>query len=123
MMKSILLLFISIFSFVTFSNAQELASGDSEKIEIRLVCTSSNKKPPLYIIKYAEEEIILDSLDTKEISEIEPKHVKKVNVLKGEKAIAKYGEEGRIGVIIITVSEDGWRRYIKAMKNTTQKLE
>jgi len=51
---------------------------------------------PLYVL----DGEVLDTEEYKEkVSRIKPEYIKSVNVLKGDKAIAKYGEEGISGVI------------------------
>lgn len=48
----------------------------------------------------------LDGTRIEEVSTIQPEDIDHVNVLKGEKAIEKYGEDGRNGVIEITTKKN-----------------
>ncbi len=52
--------------------------------------------------------------------EINKEAIKAINVLKGEKAIGKFGDKGRNGVLIITVSKDEWKRYAEARRNNNE---
>jgi hypothetical protein len=54
----------------------------------------ATKNQPIYILNGKE-------ISKEEMSKIDPKSIKSMNVLKGESAIKKYGEEGKNGVIEI----------------------
>lgn len=50
--------------------------------------------------------IILDGVATKKkVTDINPNDIQSVNVLKGDQAIAKYGEKGKNGVVEITIKK------------------
>lgn len=78
-----------------------VTTGDGETIstaDVKLKVTSTNETPPLYIVDgkiMAAEE--LKKIDAKEIS--------RIDVLKGEKAIAEFGELGKNGVVKITLKK------------------
>ena len=77
-----------------------------QKGENVYIITPSNTKDknyhkhgnPLYIIdgkEYSKEKM----------EELDPNNIEKVEVLKGEKAIEKYGEKGKNGIILITTKK------------------
>ncbi len=78
-----------------------VTTGDGETIstaDVKIKVTSTNEAPPLYIVDgkiMAAEE--LKKIDAKEIS--------RIDVLKGEKAIAEFGELGKNGVIKVTLKK------------------
>lgn len=78
--------------FPVFSFAQN-DSVQTDKNEILI-----NSKKPLYFI---------DGKQTNEavINELDPNTIESINVLKGEKAIEKYGESGKNGVIEINMKK------------------
>ena len=62
----------------------------------KIILNSGNtKNPPLYILNGKE-------ISKEELEKIDPKSIKSVNVLKDEKAINKYGQKGKDGVIEIS---------------------
>ena len=62
----------------------------------KIILNSGNtKNPPLCILNGKE-------ISKEEMGEIDPKSIKSVNVLKDEKAINKYGQKGKDGVIEIS---------------------
>ena len=87
MKKIIFLLLIPVFSFAQNDSVQ------TDKNEILI-----NSKKPLYFV---EGKLINES----EVEKINPDEIESVNVLKGEKAIEKYGDEGKNGVIEIQLKE------------------
>ena len=119
MMKSILILLISIFYFANLALGQEVSSGDSKTVEIRIRCGTPQIESALYIIKHKNEELVLEPKNMKEdhvFEEIKPSQVKAVSVLKDEKGVRKYGESGKNGVVIITVTKRFWKRYAPSQK-------
>lgn len=54
-----------------------------------------NQNPPLYILNGKE-------VDQAIVHKLDPKSIKSINVLKGEKATQKYGKKGENGVVEIT---------------------
>ncbi len=71
--------------------------GDSLKNADRnniLLNSRNTKKPPLFIFDGKE-------ISKEEMKKIDAKLIKKVNVLKGETAVEKYGKKGENGVIEI----------------------
>ena len=48
---------------------------------------------------------IVDGAEVKDISEIKPNDIEKINVLKDKTAVEKYGDKGKNGVIEITTKK------------------
>ncbi|NNF34163.1 MAG: TonB family protein [Saprospiraceae bacterium] len=91
----------------------EVAYGDKGKNGVIVVTTNnkvdaSAKSPPTIKLKPtskgADPLIILDGKEVKidVNNDLNPDDIESVNVLKGEKAIAKYGDKGKNGVVEIT---------------------
>jgi TonB-dependent SusC/RagA subfamily outer membrane receptor len=74
------------------------ATSPSEKSGVVLKPASSPKEKPLIVI----DGVITTDLDMHKIS---PDNIQSMNVLKGEKATAKYAEKGANGVIEITTKK------------------
>lgn len=85
-------------------SAQELPKGDIKNFkplsgknskEITLLCNKCSTCEPLYVLN--------GKISTKEsISKIDTKTIEKVFILKDKKAIEKYGEKAKNGVIEIS---------------------
>lgn len=58
----------------------------------------NDANPPLYILKGKK-------ITEKEMKRIKPENIKKINVLKGEAAIKKYGKDSKNGVVEITTKK------------------
>lgn len=65
----------------------------------KIVLGKNAKKRPLFVVNG-------EKLARDKDHEIEPDNIKSIFVLKGEKAIAKYGEDAKDGVIEITLKKD-----------------
>lgn len=85
MFKKIISCSFLVVVFIT-TNAQSIVVLDSVK----------GKQNPIYVIDGKIE------TTNSAMSEINPNDIKEINVLKGNSAIAAYGEQGKNGVIIIT---------------------
>ncbi|WP_203258469.1 M56 family metallopeptidase [Hyunsoonleella ulvae] len=83
--------------------------GDEKKFEMlieeeknsnekNVVFLSKNDLAPLYIVNGKE-------IGKNKFKNIDPKHIKSIKVLKGKKAIKKYGKKGENGVIEITTKK------------------
>lgn len=89
-----LILFFSFISILQISCEKTDKSINKEA----LVLNSFNKNPaPLYVL----DGVVVNRIDT-----LSPSSIAEINVLKGQKAIEKYGQKGKQGVIeIITKKE------------------
>lgn len=77
-----------------------------EKDKTKTSTLSDNPNKPLYVldgVKLATQ--TKENADELSIDDIDPSDIESVNVLKGELATDKYGEEGKNGVIVITTKD------------------
>lgn len=77
-----------------------------EKDKKKTSTLSENPNKPLYVldgVKLATQ--TKENADELSIEDIDPSDIESVNVLKGELATQKYGDEGKNGVIIITTKD------------------
>lgn len=83
--------------------AQCLLDGSPEKVVKKQVKGWDNKTPPIII--YAGLEITQEQM-----AQIEPNNIEQINILKGEQAIAAYGERAKDGVIVITPKKEAYTK-------------
>tara|TARA_B100000767_G_scaffold275699_1_gene314428 strand:- start:64 stop:663 length:600 start_codon:yes stop_codon:yes gene_type:complete len=81
----------------SFSEEGVFILDDKNKVKIKL---SSKDLKPIIIIDGKEMEITFD------ISSIALNSIKSIDVLKGQKALQKFGEKGKNGVIIIKLKKE-----------------
>lgn len=87
---------------VTSSNKSK--SGIGNGIQTRpLIILDGIKLPKQEETTNLDEDLTLEGID--------PSDIKQIEVLKDQKAVAKYGEEGKDGVVIITTKDP--RKYQK----------
>lgn len=72
--------------------------GGVEMVDSDSVSTIKNSPSPIILINDKE-------ITKEEMQKIKPDDIKSINVLKGEKAIEKYGKKGKNGIIEITLKE------------------
>lgn len=87
------LLFICIL-FFTFSIISSQTSNQKKKEKTVILCKENKNNKPLYII---DKRIV----NTEKVKRLKKKNIRKIKVIKREKALKKYGEKGKNGVIII----------------------
>ncbi|TVZ60363.1 beta-lactamase regulating signal transducer with metallopeptidase domain [Flavobacteriaceae bacterium MAR_2010_105] len=68
------------------------------KGENKFFISNTDGKEPLYILNGKE-------ITKKEMDEVNPDNIDKVEVFKGDKATEKYGDKGKNGVVLITTKE------------------
>lgn len=84
--------------FVSFAQTDSIQTSDKD--EIIITCKKCGKsKKPLYIVDGKE-------MKETEVLALNSKDIESINVLKGEKAIEKYGEAGKNGAIEIYLKKD-----------------
>ncbi len=95
-MKKIIFLFL--IPVVSFAQNDSLQLDEKLQGKIGTEVKSSEKPKPIYFI---------DGKQTNEavINELDPNTIESINVLKGEKAIEKYGEAGKNGAIEINMKK------------------
>lgn len=89
-----LILFFSFISILQISCEKTDKSINKEA----LVLNSFNKNPaPLYVL----DGVVVNRIDT-----LSPSSIAEINVLKDQKAIEKYGQKGKQGVIEIIIKKE-----------------
>ncbi len=79
--------------------AKPTASGTAEGFVNGVKNDAATKDPPpLYIIDGKE-------VDSNFVKTVDPNDIDRIDVLKGETAVKKYGEKGRYGVVLITTKK------------------
>ncbi len=73
-------------------------SGDIHKSENNMLIISEDGEEPLMIVDGKE-------IEGQRIEDIDPENIATINVLKGDKAIEKYGDKGKNGVVIINTKK------------------
>jgi hypothetical protein len=70
--------------------------------------TTTISVSPVRAVKYANALIIVDNKEVShdDLAKIDPHQIKTINVLKDSASTAKYGEKGRLGVILIELAQN-----------------
>ena len=89
--------------------------GEKGKTGVVIITTKKNKSGPTIITKSQTTPISSSSetiyvlegkvITKEEMNKIDPKQIKSIDVLKDEKAVAEFGEQGKNGVIKITLKK------------------
>lgn len=107
-MNKYFLLFALSFTFICNSGAQEIEKIDEGKIKIRQNIDAEDQ--PYYVIKIGQRQTEFNNkelnIQENNFSAINPDWIEEISVLKGEKAEELYGDNGKNGVIVITLKED-----------------
>ena len=90
-------------SFV-IGHKQSTNDDDNELIVMQGSGSMKDVTPQTLSLKFGKDKpiYVLDGERVEEIESIDPKNIESISVLKNESSIAKYGEEGKNGVIEIT---------------------
>lgn len=96
----LVLLFASIKTFAQNSSqsATQKYTRDST-VAIKVQCGTSMPDLPLYIVNGKIK-------DAAYFTDLDPNSVESVRILKGDKAVKKYGKKGKNGVIIVAIKKD-----------------
>ena len=79
----------------------------TDKKDTRIVIRGNatlDRKQPLFVLVYPDQEGEFRTTSAK-VSNIDPKRIESVNVLKGQAAKSLYGEDGENGVIVIKMKK------------------
>ncbi len=102
-MKTILLLFLFTTSFALQAQDEKKEAVTPSKME---AAKPKEEPHPLYIVdgekKIAAQEPGEKKKDIDALLNLNPQDIESIQVFKGEDAIAKYGDEGKNGVLLIT---------------------
>jgi hypothetical protein len=102
MKKTITILFLAASHFA-FGQTVEGIPNNTVKVRNNSTSIIANGKP-LYVIDGKIMEVTADDKEDV-LSKINPDDIEMMDVLKGEKAIAEYGEKGKYGVVKITMKK------------------
>lgn len=124
-MKTFLLLFFAIIiKLNVFAQIKPEDHKPSEEVVIRICAPSRanmlNQPKPLYVLFYGKNHWIVRDLPFDSIK-INPNDIKTINILKDAKAIDKYGEDAKNGVIEITVKKEREKIFRKENKSLLKK--
>lgn len=117
-----MLCLITQISFAQTSEKQNLKL-DTKKPTV--VVVKGNKKDTSFVIKGQTPLYILDGKEIKNVNEISPTDIEKIDVLKGASATALYGKKGEKGVVVITTKKKNKasdNKDDKALKEVTVKV-
>jgi serine protease Do len=111
-------------SFAQTSETQNLKLKlDAKKPTV--VVVKGNKKDTSFVIKGQTPLYIVDGKEMKNVNEISPTDIEKIDVLKGASATALYGKKGEKGVVVITTKKKNKasdNKDDKALKEVTVKV-
>lgn len=95
-MKNLIYTFALVLFVSTLSFAQEVKKEEKETIKVN----PANKSvaQPLYVLDDVE-------MPGSDLGAVKPEDIEKIDVLKDSKAVEKYGEKGKNGVVIITTKK------------------
>jgi hypothetical protein len=87
-------------------NVKNIVWTDDDGKDVEIITVENGNKNNIKIFTNGEEQplILLDGkeITKKDMEGLEPENIESVNVLKGEKAIGKYGKKAEYGIIEIT---------------------
>jgi serine protease Do len=118
----LMLCLITQISFAQTSEKQNLKL-DTKKPTV--VVVKGNKKDTSFVIKGQTPLYILDGKEIKNVNEISPTDIEKIDVLKGASATALYGKKGEKVVVVITTKKKNKasdNKDDKALKEVTVKV-
>jgi TonB-dependent SusC/RagA subfamily outer membrane receptor len=76
--------------------SNNVAPGAASELKIRGITSINGNDEPLYVV---------DGVEQKDVSYLDPDNIEKMDVLKGASATALYGSRGSKGVIVITTKQ------------------
>lgn len=109
------ILIMCVFAQTTF--AQNSATPNLLKLDTKkptVVVVKGNKRDTSFVVKGQTPLYIVDGKEIKNINDISPNDIEKIDVLKGASATTLYGKKGEKGVIVITTKK-------KAKENKDEK--
>ncbi len=78
---------------------------------------------PLTIVKYGKKELLSrDFKNNSVLKIINPNDISSIDILKDKESIEKYGEDGKNGVIIVTIKDEKADEFAKALKQRKKDL-
>lgn len=102
--SSLLLLIVAVQTNFAQNSATQNSKLDLKKPTV--VVVKSNTKDTSITIKGETPMYIVDGKEIKNINDISPNDIEKIDVLKGESATKLYGKKGNKGVVVITTKKN-----------------
>ncbi len=84
---------------IIIEDLEVIIEEDEEHDERKEIFITSDGGDPLFIIDGKE-------ISKEELENIEPDSIKRINVIKGEKAVERYGKKGKNGIVEITLKKE-----------------
>ncbi len=112
----LLQILIPLFFVSSMSYAQSETIKEDSVTRVRLDCSIKEFPSPLWLVMYEGKMFSIDSVVMKEKKILNPSSIKSVNVLKNQQELEKYGNAGKNGVVILTLSEEKGAKTFKSLK-------
>ena len=94
-MKTLILVVFAVINLWTTSLLGQTSEKETDKIAVTCNSSTDKENQPLYVVNG----ILISDKET--LKSIAPQDIVSVDLLKGEEALARYGESGRNGVIVV----------------------
>ena len=118
-------LMLCLFAQISFAQTSEKQNLKLDTKKPTVVVVKGNKKDTSIMVKGETPLYIVDGKEMKNVNEISPNDIEKIDVLKGTSAKALYGKKGEKGVVVITTKKknnDSADKEDKALKEVTVKV-
>jgi serine protease Do len=118
-------LMLCLFAQISFAQTSEKQNLKLDTKKPTVVVVKGNKKDTSIMVKGETPLYIVDGKEMKNVNEISPTDIEKIDVLKGASAKALYGKKGEKGVVVITTKKKNNAsadKEDKALKEVTVKV-
>ena len=118
-------LMLCLFAQISFGQTSEKQNLKLDTKKPTVVVVKGNKKDTSMMVKGETPLYIVDGKEIKNVNDISPNDIEKIDVLKGASAKALYGKEGERGVVVITTKKKNNTsadKEDKALKEVTVKV-
>ena len=118
-------LMLCLFAQISFAQTSEKQNLKLDTKKPTVVVVKGNKKDTSIMVKGETPLYIVDGKEIKNVNDISPTDIEKIDVLKGASAKALYGKKGEKGVVVITTKKKNNAsadKEDKALKEVTVKM-
>ncbi len=118
-------LMLCLFAQISFGQTSEKQNLKLDTKKPTVVVVKGNKKDTSMMVKGETPLYIVDGKEIKNVNDISPNDIEKIDVLKGASAKALYGKKGERGVVVITTKKKNNTsadKEDKALKEVTVKV-
>ena len=118
-------LMLCLFAQISFAQTSEKQNLKLDTKKPTVVVVKGNKKDTSIMVKGETPLYIVDGKEIKNVNDISPNDIEKIDVLKGASAKALYGKKGEKGVVVITTKKKNNAsadKEDKALKEVTVKV-